>query len=149
MNYEQLLQRIPTANGARDTAPTTAMRFVKVVVHNRPAMGQSINTHLRAGAVDQNDPVAVKASLLDYLADTASIARIMQSNTRASPANDNLATVITELQKSLQDALALKSDPVVHNDHLAIEHQHDERLALVSSKLTELAAQSSPAPTHP
>ena len=43
------------------------MRAIKVVVHGRPPVGQAVQTHLRAGNVDENDKDAVIAALEQML----------------------------------------------------------------------------------
>jgi hypothetical protein len=72
------------------------MKYIKVVIHNRPSIAQSVATHLRAGNVDQNDPTAVRDALISFLDDTAAMARLM------TPATD------------IVPALAVKADPRKH-----------------------------------
>jgi hypothetical protein len=165
--YNRLLQRIPLANGARDTPPTTAMRFIKVVVHNRPTVGQSVATHLRAGNIDQNDPTAVSAALLIFLADASSMARLMK---HPPPPEPSLHALVAELKA----ALAVKPDPVTNERRDAYKPGTDkwriaqseareqqqssgggdngdtercDKLALVTAKLQELAERADAAPT--
>ena len=74
--YHRLHDRIPTGNASRDTDAMRAMRYLQAVVRNRPAFGRDVTTHMRAASVDQNDPAAVRASIIVFLEDTASVARL-------------------------------------------------------------------------
>ena len=105
--YDRLLRRIPAANAARDSDPIAAMRAIKVVVHGRASVGQAVQTHLRAGGVDENNKDAVFAALNVYLHDTASMARIIAStSTVAAPAAPDVPALVDQAA-----ALAVKPDP--------------------------------------
>jgi hypothetical protein len=105
--YDRLHRRIPAANAARDSDPIAAMRAIKVVVHGRASVGQAVQTHLRAGGVDENDKDAVIAALNVYLHDTASMARIVSStSTVATPVAPDIQALVDQAV-----SLAVKPDP--------------------------------------
>ena len=88
------------------------MRAIKVVVHGRPPVGQAVQTHLRAGNVDENDKDAVIAALNVYLRDTVSMSRIIAS-TPPVAADLDVSDVQTTNGRSLALA-AVKPDPRKH-----------------------------------
>ena len=133
-NYYRLLQCIPEANGARDTDATTAMRYVQVVVHNRPDIGQAVMTHLRSGNVNQNDPTEVGESLLTYLNDTEHMRRLMRpAQAPPAPATVAVADVLT--------ALDARPDPIKTSNEPTNDATQD-KLALVTASLTQLASRA-------
>ena len=119
-----------------------AMRYLQAVVHNRPNLGRDITTHMRATSVDQNDPAAVRESIIIFLEDTASVARLcVPSHATVAPVASAHAPALVGSTASVR-ALTEKVDKLqaaLSSLMTASASTTDANaLSLVSQVLTEL-----------
>ena len=108
-DYVRLHDRIPAGNASRDTDAMRAMRYIQVVTGNRPNVGMNITNHLRSAHADQNDPAVVRAQLVIFLDDAASIARLC-APAAPPPAHPGMQALTSQVE-ALAAALAARPDP--------------------------------------
>ena len=124
--YHRLLERIPAGNPSKDSPAQQAARYIQATIKGRHQVGMQLMHHFSVHGVNQNDPAAVRDSIIAFLEEQAAVHRLCQPpppTTVVPPSPAYTLPDITDLRREFSELKSMVShvslvnakDPVKHH----------------------------------